>query len=245
MRLGQLARRLELRPAQIVEFLAVKGIQIDESVNARVDDDQVKVILNYFDPDSAKVASVETGEMDEPEVLELKGRDEVVETEFKREDITISQTPQEETIHEVIKAPKVALSGLKVLGKIDLPEPKKKEEPLELMSEVPPVEASAPSQQRPVRNADRKGQRHHQRERKNPIALQREREAIEAQKKREEEAEREKERRTRNYHKRVKMSPPTKAMRLVDEPVMQMSEKELEEAPKTWLGKLIKWFTTA
>jgi hypothetical protein len=84
-----------------------------------------------------------------------------------------------------------------------------------------------------------------QRARKNPIAVQREREEQEAQKKREEQAEREKERKTRNYHKRVKMSPPTKAVRLVDEPVMQMSAKELEEAPKTWLGRLIRWFTTA
>lgn len=240
-----MARRLELRPAQIVEFLANRGIQIDESVNTRIDNDHVNVVLSHFDPDSVQVVPIEPGEKDEPEALELKVPERVLETETKRVDNVIAEVPNEETIHEVIKAPKLSLSGLKVLGKIDLPEPKKKEDSLELPSEAPASEASEPRQQRPVRNTDRKGQRHDQRERKNPIALQREREAIEVQKKREEEAEREKERRTRNYHKRVKMSPPTKAVRLVDEPVMQMSARELEEAPKTWLGKLIKWFTTA
>ena len=241
-----MARRLELRPAQIVEFLALRGIQMDESVNARLENNHVNVVLSHFDPGNEKTGSGEPVENKEPDILEVEvpAHTVLVTAELKEEKNPEVEVPTERKTVEVIKAPKVELSGLKVLGKIDLPETKKKEEQLESPAELPQEVAEIKQQQR-VRNTDRKGQRPEQRTRKNPIALQREREALEAQKKREEQAEREKERRTRNYHKRVKMSPPTKAVRLVEEPVMQMSAQELEETPRSWLGRFIKWLTTA
>lgn len=239
-----MARKLELRPAQIVEFLASRGIEVDEGVNARLENDHVNVVLSHFDPGNEKRGSDEA-ENKEPEILEVKvpAHTALVMEEPKEE--KHPEAPTERKTVDVIKAPKVALSGLKVLGKIDLPEVKKKEEQTELPADLPQREAPEIKQPQRVKNIDRKVQRPEQRARKNPIALQREREALEAQKKREEQAEREKERRTRNYHNRVKMSPPTKAMRLVEEPVMQMSAQELEEAPKSWLGRFIKWLTTA
>lgn len=242
-----MARRLELRPAQIVEFLALRGIQMDEGVNARLEDDHVNVVLSHFDPGNDKMGSGEPIENKDPEILEVKvlAHTVLVTAELKEEKNPEVEVPTERKTVEVIKAPKVELSGLKVLGKIDLPELKKKEEQIESPAEIPQGEVPEIKQQQRVRNADRKGQRPEQRTRKNPIAIQREREALEAQQKREEQAEREKERKTRNYHKRVKMSPPTKAVRLVEEPIMQMSAKELEEAPKSWLGRCIRWLTTA
>jgi hypothetical protein len=246
MRLGQLARKLEIRPAEIVEFLALNHIQIEEGANTRLEDDLVNMILRQFNPDFLTEVAGEPIEKNEPEDSEPVVWAETVlqETEAKSETPDVEAVMPKEAM-EVIKAPKVELSGLKVLGKIELPEKKKKEEQPELQGEVSVTNPSEMKPQQRKQYNERKENRGEQRTRKNPIALQREREALEEQKKREEKAELEKERRTRNYHKRVKMSPPTKSVRLVDEPVMQMSAKELEEEPKTWLGRLVKWFTTA
>ncbi len=246
MRLGQLARKLELRPAEIVTFLAHNSIQIEEGANTRLEDDLVAMVLRKFNPNLIKEVIGETVDKQEPETLEPVVLAESISQASEASPVEqpeVEPDMAKETA-EVIKAPKVALTGLKVLGKIDLPEKKKKEEQPELLTEVPQVQPVERTLLPRTQNIQRKGNRE-QRARKNPIAIQREREALEAQQKREEQAEREKERKTRNYHKKVKMSPPTKAVRLVDEPVMQMSAKELEEGPKTWLGRLIKWFTTA
>ena len=51
MRLGQLARKLELRPAEIIEFLATKNILIDDDANAKVDDSYVALVFQQFAPD--------------------------------------------------------------------------------------------------------------------------------------------------------------------------------------------------
>jgi hypothetical protein len=248
MRLGQLARKLEIRPAEIVEFLALNRIQIEEGANTRLEDDLVNMILRQFNPALLTEVIGEATEEKGPEDLAAVVLAESVNRDTEALPVNMADvevdTPKE-IITEVIKAPKVELSGLKVLGKIELPEKKKKEEQPELQADVSVTNPSDMKPQQRTQYNERKGHRPEQRTRKNPIALQREREALEEQKKREEKAELEKERRTRNYHKRVKMSPPTKAVRLVDEPVMQMSAKELEEEPKTWLGRLVKWFTTA
>ena len=139
---------------------------------------------------------------------------------------------------EVIKAQKVELSGLKVLGKIDLPDTKKKQ------SETP-QENSETEQPREFNREKRSpSYKKTQRPQKNPIALQREREALAAQKKREEELQLQKEKRTQNYLKKVKPHQPTKAAKLIREEAEEMSAAELAEPPKTLWGKFIRWLTT-
>ncbi|MBA4053381.1 MAG: hypothetical protein C0490_01590 [Marivirga sp.] len=254
MRLGQLARRLALRPGEIVEFLARNNIHIDEGTNTRLDDAYVKLIQDRYAPDLNAVTTtlspeeitqqapveaehivqetVEAGELKVEAYQEKTGQEE-------------EKTELEEGVSDVIKAPKVSLSGLKVLGKIELPEPKKKDPLPELTTEQPEVLQDEKKPREEIRtNFNQKRNRPQQRQAKNPIALQREKEAQEEQKQRQEKADREKEKRKQNYYKKVKMSPPTKAAKLVEEPTMQMSAEELAEPPKTWLGKLIKWLTT-
>ena len=51
MRLGQLARKLELRPAEIIEFLATKNILIEDDANAKVEDNYVTLVFQQFAPD--------------------------------------------------------------------------------------------------------------------------------------------------------------------------------------------------
>src|SRR5688572_8220125 len=50
MRLGQLARKLERTPTEIIEFLISKGIAIDEGVNSKLEMSQVNLVLDHFAP---------------------------------------------------------------------------------------------------------------------------------------------------------------------------------------------------
>jgi len=235
MRLGQLARKLEIRPTEIVEFLAAKHIQIEDGTNTKMDDSHVALVLQHFSP----ATDLKDFSEDEPTIApDLIQTLETVEPPKEnpeiQSDVQDEAQPQQS---EVIKAPKIELSGLKVLGKIELPETKKRETGAE--------ENAAPDFQKDLnkekRNADF---RNRQRQPKNPIALQREQEALEAMKKREEEIKLQKIKRTENYLKKVKSHQPTKAARIIREQTIEMSAAELEEPPKSWLGKLIKWFTT-
>lgn len=244
MRLGQLARKLGIRPTEIVEFLGTNQIQIDDGSNTRLADEHVVLVTRQFAPakgaDTVEVRSDmnETSSDAEPErtIGAEIGTDVAPDETFDDKPAT---KPDQV---EVIKAPKIELAGLKVLGKVELPEPKKAENRPEQaeISLQPEIE----KQRRKERKANG-NRKQNQRPRKNPIAAQREREAEALQQKREEEAVREKQRRTQNYQKRVRMSPPTKAMKIVNEPVMEMSAEELAEEPKTWYGKFFKWLTQA
>ena len=51
MRLGQLARKLELRPAEIIEFLATKNILIEDDANAKVEENYVTLVFRHFAPE--------------------------------------------------------------------------------------------------------------------------------------------------------------------------------------------------
>lgn len=248
MRLGQMARKLAIAPSEIVQYLASQQSVIEENSNIRLTDTQVDLLLRKFAPDLVNVYKAdplpepgpeEAVEISTPVIVPLV--DEVPSEASVTEPVENNQDVNEVNHEEVIKAPKVTLTGLKVLGKIDLPEPKKKESPtpdspVEAGTEIPKQEERKPYERRkPSRE---------QRPYKNPISLQRERELKAELEKRKEKAAQEKERKTQNYLKKVKMSPPTKAMRLIDEPTEQLTAEELKEEPKTWFGKLIKWLST-
>lgn len=241
MRLGQLARKLALRPADIADFLAENNIQIADSTNARLEKEQVTLIMKRFVPGWVESPADEPEEeevaLNEPEA-ELSVPDQEPAIEFI-EPAKSEESPSD--ADEVIRAPKVELSGLKVLGKIDLPEPKKKEEGPK--DEDTPKE-SAKSERRERKTFD-SNQRRHQRPQQNPIAAQREKEAKEAQKKLQEKQALEKEKRTQKYLRNYKPSAPTKAAKLIKEDVVEMTAQELQEPPKTLFGKILRWLTKA
>jgi hypothetical protein len=240
MRLGQLARKLALRPVEIIDFLAQHQIQVQNDSNAKLDDQHVELILGKFPPAPSEVR---LPSMDESETI--PGTEITVSPEPEAAVQSVEPETQEPAQKiELIKAPKIELSGLKVLGKIDLPEPKKKEP---LPEPDPGSEANATEASQEPRRDFRKAQPRRERTfqpAKNPIALQREREAREAEKKRAEELERQKQKRTEYYQKRVKAAPPTKRVRLVDEPLEELSAAELVEPPRTWWGKFMRWLNT-
>jgi len=235
MRLGQLARKLELRPAEIIEFLATKNIVIEDDANAKVEDNYVALVFRQFAPEMEaenipEIDAPAANTPDEP-IPEVNVVDENLAT------LIPESEPLPERI-EVIKAQKVELSGLKVLGKIDLPDTKKKQ------AEAPPENSETEQLREFNREKKSPDYKKTQRPQKNPIALQREREALEAQKKREEELQLKKEKRTQNYLKKVKAHQPTKAAKLHREEAEEMSAAELAEPPKTLWGKFVRWLTT-
>jgi hypothetical protein len=245
MRLGQLARKLAIRPSRIVEFLAAHNISLDESSNTRLADDQVNLIMKQFATGDAVAAG---DEVDAPQVAEEElGLNEGTGVEDKSAEDLSTTSQVEEAKAEVIKVPKVELSGLKVVGKIDLPELKKKDPPAaDIESPIEnPREAEKTALPQGKKQSPYKKEKPEQRPvRKNPIALQREREAQEAERKRQEKAKQEKEQRTKNYYNKVRASAPTKRIKMVEDPTTEMSPAELKQAPRTWVGKFFNWLKT-
>ncbi|HMI64457.1 MAG TPA: hypothetical protein VK517_00365 [Cyclobacteriaceae bacterium] len=258
MRLGQLARKLAIRPSAIIEFLAAKNISLEESSNTRLEDDQVILIMSQFATASTADAMPALTPSGDPDATDVPIAPEAPADHgagLPKDQTGMEDKPQESSpasgtvveVRDVIKAPKVELSGLKVVGKIDLPELRKKELPgsgIESSGDNPAetekkvrLKEKSPS---PYKN-DRTEQRP---ARKNPMALQREREAQEAETRRQAKAEQEKEQRTKNYYKKVKVSAPTKRIKMVDEPTTEMTAAELRETPRTWIGRFLKWLKT-
>jgi hypothetical protein len=246
MRLGQLARKLSLRQSALVDFLAQQQIQIEGGSNTRMEDDHVVLIMKHFAPEQETSMRTELANekmVEETEVtLELEPEQTV--TDDKPVEETVSEEGASEEKVEVIRVQKVELTGLKVLGKIELPEPKKKDtETIDENTNPDTTPVENPVEKKPHRKSrkeftnqnDRRERKHH-----NPIAWQREREAKEASEQRRIEAEREKERKKRHYHEKVKSQKPAKA-----KPVKaDTSEKEtrpVEPKPTTLLGKFWKW----
>jgi len=257
MRLGQLARKLALRPADIVDFLAEKNIRIADGTNARLENDHVKLIMKRFVPGWTETPEAEPV-VEEEVILKESVPEELNSEELETEELdapaanSVQEPIQAEETIEVIRAPKIELSGLKVVGKIDLPEPKKKEEDLpkeEGSAEGTVPEVAKPEEGKRERRDNRRqfdgNRKRYQRPEKNPIALQREKEAKEAQKKLQEQLARDKEKRTQNYLKNYKPSAPTKAVKIVKEDLVEMTPQELVEPPKTLFGKIIRWLTKA
>jgi len=246
MRLGQLARKLALRPDQIVEFLAKKNIQIEDGSNTRLEDNHVALVVEKFAPPGFDITTQEVPTQDViPEIaarvaIPALDIDKAEATPLPIED-SVVETPTSGEKIEIIKAPKVELSGLKVLGKIDLPEPKRKEQ---TTTEIQPNAEEGmeikPRAER-TKSVHSRTPRPNPRQSKNPIALQREREEMEAQRKREEAKALEKEKRAQHYFNKVKVVTPVKTSKY-DQVVEEVAEPIPQ--PKTLLGKFLRWFTT-
>lgn len=237
MRLGQIARKLDITPAELSTFLVHHFGPQDWGTNSRLSENQLSQVLRHFAPDQAD-SFFQSAKAEEPETpaeveIPVAGDPPVQEK---------PETPSESRPEavEVIKAPKVELSGLKVLGKIELPEKKKKPAP---EATEPPAEGAPPA--RPARRKPFAREERPQ-PKKNPITLQREREEREALRKKQEEAKRLKEKKADRYFKVVqeKAAKVAKAPRLVKEELEVVTPLEEKPAPTTWWGKVMRWLNT-
>jgi hypothetical protein len=258
MRLGQLARKLSISQSDVLEFLSRNNIQLEADSNTRVTDADSMLVIRHFNPsllieEKEEQLPVTQTHTEEPKPIE--------HAEVKTENLEFASQPlieptpfvsgesTEEKI-ELIKAFKAELPGLKVLGKIDLPEPKKKEEAKNEEVESVDNNSNAPASpsipKRSPRQDQRKKFENKKEERwKNPLEAKREREAKEAEQNRREQIKIEKELRTKHYNQKVKKTyQPTRAVKKVDEPLEEMSEADERPVPRTWFGKFWRWLST-
>jgi hypothetical protein len=251
MRLGQLSRKISVRSADIAAFLSGKGISLEDQANAKMSDDVARIVIEHFAPhlmldqnltEDVALAEEEQNVVAEPaEIFDgpaIESENDVVHTENP-----LPEGTTEVTQNEVIKAPKIELQGLKVVGKIELPQPRKKEPDPRPEDDV--TEGINTPQKN---NRTERGRRHEKnggalRRSKNPIALKREMEEKDAEEKRRAAQEREKEKRTQYYNQRVKTAAPARRARLVEEPLAQL-EDEAPDEPKTLWGRFVKWLTS-
>ena len=226
MRLGQLARHLNVSPSDIIHFLEQQSITFESATNARLDEGQIRLVLSKFAPE--KLVSIDTYVAEE---------DEPVQSASSAQDSADAGSVQAETgPTETIRAPKVELQGLKVLGKIDLPEPKKKQP-------EPPSETLEQKQDRTIFR-----RREHRQDRPwiNPLERQRQREAREAEEKKRREAELRKEMRTAAYLNRHQKSTSNKKVKI--KPTAAESaevRRPIKPKPASFFGKIWHWLTNA
>lgn len=149
MRLGQLARKLDVSTNEIVKFCASElRIEVLHHPNTKVPDESIDEIINHFGVNE-EIVSVEEDivlqdkvEQDLIHEKEMEILETVEENQHNQEELTDSEAPlvaiteNDEEIalrleNGVIKAPKIELPKPKVVGKIDLPAPKIPVEQLE------------------------------------------------------------------------------------------------------------------
>lgn len=115
MRLVQLALKVGMPQHEIISFLQDKGIEIPNNGNLRLEDAHVALVIDHF---------IKAEQLSEPETLQ----DEVIDTEpaaAEESDTNLVYKDTDQPV-EVIRAKKIKLEGIKVLGKIELPKPVKK-----------------------------------------------------------------------------------------------------------------------
>lgn len=330
MRLGQLARHLEISSKQIVDFLAQHQVEINDHPNVKLNEEWETMVMKHFSPEvyinpakpvkeKVKVevieevdeiistpseetqVSVDASEeivveepaaesesiteelsieveateseietISEPEILAQEILPEpIIETESIEE--TILETVEELEDHPinrlqdgVIKAPKVELRGLKVVGKIELPQPKLKvvEETVETTSEdgepitEVPVKTEVVEDTSKVRyyKPQRKNNRRPQltpeqleekRIRSKKAKERREREQEERDKAKAEKAKKE----LKEQHYKEQMAKSTSAKKSIKKkkksgPEVSQKPKTKLPPPKTLLGKFWRWLNT-
>ena len=161
MRLGQVARKLNVGSSTIVEFLSTKGFDIESSPNTKITPEQYAVLAKEY-ADSAhekEEASGLTIGSKTSDNLVIKASDDAPVQEPVKEDkilIKDNTAPQDEAAEESKQASETAekpeddnkidspkLQGIKVVGKIDLEPKKAKKEETE---EAPVEEKQEPAE---------------------------------------------------------------------------------------------------
>ena len=119
MRLGQIARKLNVGTATIVESLAKKGYEVENNPNSKITLDQVSMLEKEFKSsalEKEEASHLSIGKRHEPLEQELPKPEKVVEPTPAPAPVAKAPEPVVEKI--TTEAPK--LEGIKVLGKVDL-----------------------------------------------------------------------------------------------------------------------------
>ncbi len=235
MRLAQLARKIGRTQSDIVTFLATLEVTVLEESNARIEEEHTLLVTQHFAPELLNVIEEEIADEEVlTPIISIEPTQEinVNETHLPMENSfveTHNEQITEGTI-ELIKAPKIELQGLKVIGKIELPETKKKASEETKETKVQSVQNLSKNRNS---NTERKTY-------KNPVELQREREAKENDRKKKEQAAYEKELRTQRYLTKVRK--PSDIYKEPREKVYVANVKRTEPKKKVGSTSLIARF---
>ncbi len=239
MRLGQLARKLDISPTEIERYLYSNGTFIESGSNSKLEDAAVHRVIVHFAPHlmaevnrELEAEHAEEQAQSTPVAPAEQAEQAVSETITAPHAETTPATLEEKP--EVIKAPKIELQGLKVLGKIELPEPKKKPEP---------VREERPRDRQRVERREDRGDRPWV----NKLEQQRQREAREAEARKKEEARQRKELRALAYYNRQSKGPgkgKTRHREAAEDTAPQQPARKTEP-PRTFFGKVWRWLTQA
>lgn len=231
MRLGQLSRKLDVDSEAIVKLIEKNFREVNNHPNIKITEEELEFVTNHFAPAKPKV--------EEPKELETAPIAEVESTpseEIVREQTTPEKPAFVESLRpkvitleeefnekkkelETFKAEKPELEGLKVVGKIDLPEPKPKA-PKEPKEEKTPNGTQTINERGVKQRNYKKGNR--QNNNRNPVEAARKR--AENQTKREKEAhlKKLKEQKKKHYEETVKA-------KIADKPKKKKKKKFVEQ----------------
>ncbi|GCC52368.1 hypothetical protein SanaruYs_26050 [Chryseotalea sanaruensis] len=255
MRLAQLARKLSLKSTAIVDFLAAQGVAIDDSPNAKVDEVHARAVISHFAPALLDVEetiphepenTLEAPKEETIEIPEPSDESEVMEEVDEVENEVASSIETVEELPDVIRAPKIELSGLKVLGKIELPEKKKKEES-EVINESGEVLIEESVTEPRIKPREKKftDRKRIERPRRNTLSEARERERREEEEKRKAEEEKRKELRKQKYLQTRQAKAPSRAEKVkVEKEVKKAPAKKKKEESVSLLTRFMRWLTS-
>lgn len=294
MRLGQLSRKIAVKPAEIVSFLKeTYKIELSSHPNSKVNDEYIDSIIAHFKSDEVNdlevkeesstqekkekstepVSEINSSELVEekeeiddliPKVSETisKEDNEVESDSIKGEDITEEKSEEfyeEEAdlnvVDGIIKAPKVEVEGIKVVGKIELPE-KPMDEPEELETENPDViseesESSDKSEVKQYKEPSPKKKTLQKKKGKRKTITyeeQKEREQLIYEKKREAAEKKRKEQKRLNYEKLMEQKAAKTRVSSKKKAKKKSQNKTTIETnkpePKTLWGKFLRWLNT-
>ncbi len=173
--------------------------------------------------------------------------DEVIQTDKLLELLESEDAPADLDKIKLIKAPKHELSGLKVVGKVELPEPRKKEEKKEEEKEesefVTEKDLRAyrnPRKKRPPLSEEEKEKRRLRAKRKQEEYEARKEKRLKAQ-----EDQRNKARKEAHYKQKLEQAKAVQVKRKIKEQAPPVADEGIKRPePKTLLGKFWRWMNT-
>ncbi len=190
-------------------------------------------------PESLDQATADPEDVVAPENRETPAKKEevAIETDKLLEMLESEEEPVDLSKITLIKAPKKELEGLKVVGKIELPEPKKK-----LTKEEKEAKSEDRRKQREPRLSEEEREKRRLKAKKKKEAYQ----ARQERRRKEKEKQRKKALSKVRYQQKVQQA---KAIKQKQKPVAPRPEpaaqvEQVPSPPKTALGKLWRWLTT-
>jgi len=274
MRLGQLSRKVDTKPSEILSYLKNEfDVELGSHLNTKVDDALTEKVIAKFKAVVISESTIKTEDQTdakvevekEPELESDPIEETNVEETEKPEPIAEFDRDQEideatRLSAEVIKAPKVELAGPTVVGKIDLPPPLE-----EQMVEIDGVMISKKE------IADKKKEERKQKREKRETSkkrtsgsvrssrikseaqleqLKKDTEAEEISKKIAHREKRISKKQKQQAKPKVNPTPPKKKVKkkTIKKQIIAEQEakqpKNIKPMPTTWYGKLWLWFNT-